>query len=128
MPSGEMVCALVHSMIADVPASFPLNLPNRGQVADLPPDVVVESICTADASGVRGRDVVTLPEPAAEALRAVVAAQELTVEAALTGRRDLVVEAMRTDPLARRVPDDAVGAMVDEMLAATAPWLPGFAV
>ena len=127
MPSGEMVCALVHSVLADAPASFPLNIPNRGQVADLPADVVVESFCTVDASGVRGRDVVTLPEPAAEALRAVVAAQELTVEAALTGRRELVVEAMRTDPLASCVPADTIGAMVDEMLAATAPWLPRFA-
>ena len=126
MPSGEMVCGLIHHVLTGTPGEYPANIPNHGQVADLPPDVVVESICTVDGDGVRGRDVVTLPEPAVEQLRRVVAAQELTVEAALTGSHDLVVEAMGVDPLASRVPDGARQAMVDEMLAATAPWLPAF--
>jgi alpha-galactosidase len=126
MPSGEMVCGIVHHLVTGTAGEYPGNLPNRGQVPDLPPDVVVEGICTVDGDGARGRDVVPLPPEAVEQLRVVVAAQELTVEAALTGSRDLVVEAMRTDPLASRVADGDREAMVDEMLAATAPWLPAF--
>jgi len=126
MPSGEMVCGIVHNVVTGTRGEYPGNLPNRGQLPDLPPDVVVEGICVVDGDGARARDVVALPPPAVDALRPVVRAQELTVEAALTGSRDLVVEAMRTDPLASRVPAAAVPAMVDEMLAATAPWLPAF--
>ena len=54
------------------------------------------------------------------------ASQELTVEAAVTGDRDKVFEAMLLDPLAGRIDYDQVGEMTDEMLAATKPWLPQF--
>ena len=63
----------------------------------------------------------------AEYLRRVSTAQELTVEAALTGSRESVFEAMLADPLAGRLDYDALGRMVDEMLAATSRWLPQFA-
>src|SRR5712691_5275186 len=61
MPSGEMVAPLINSFLRNQLAAFPLNIPNHGQVADLPRDVVVESMCLTDASGVRGRDTVHLP-------------------------------------------------------------------
>jgi alpha-galactosidase len=127
MPSGEMVCGLIHHLVTGTRGELPVNLPNRGQVPGLPNAAVVETVGVADGDGVRGRDVVTLPEPVARHLRTIVAAQEVTVEAALTGSRDLVVEAMRLDPLAGRVDPARIGSMVDDMLAATAPWLPAFA-
>jgi alpha-galactosidase/6-phospho-beta-glucosidase family protein len=63
----------------------------------------------------------------AEWLRRVSAVQELTVEAALLGDRDTVVEAMLLDPLAGRIDIDRVEQMTDEMLHATQAWLPQFA-
>ena len=127
MPSGEMVAPVIMCMLENLPGWFPLNIPNHGQVADLPPDVVVESMCVADRDGVRGRDVVSLPPALAETLHRVSAAQELTVEAGLTGSRERVLEALLVDPLAGRIDYDALGAMGDEMLAATKRWLPQFA-
>ena len=50
-----------------------------------------------------------------------------TVEAAITGDRQKVVEAMLLDPLAGRIDFDHLQQMTDEMLAATAEWLPQFA-
>jgi alpha-galactosidase len=126
MPSGEMVAPMIQCRMNDQPGWFPLNIPNHGQVADLPHGVVVESMCTVDASGVRGRDEVTLPPAMAEQLRQVSTSQELTVEAAITGNRDKVFEAMLEDPLAGRIDYDALGRMTDEMLAATKRWLPQF--
>jgi len=127
MPSGEMVAPMIRCRMLDQPGWFPLNIPNTGQVADLPLAVVVESMCVVDADGVRGRDEVTLPPAMAEQLRRVSASQELTVEAAVSGSRDKVLEAMLADPLAGRIDYDALGRMTDEMLAATKPWLPQFA-
>jgi alpha-galactosidase len=127
MPSGELVAPVIACRMLDRPGWFPLNIPNHGQVADLPPDVVVESMCVVDGSGVRGRDEVTLPPAMAEHLRRVSASQELTVEAAITGDRDDVLAAMLADPLAGRIDYDALGAMTHELLVATKPWLPQFA-
>ena len=77
--------------------------------------------------GVRGRDQAECPPGLAEHLRRVSASQELTVEAGLTGSREKVFEAMLADPLAGRIDWDELAAMTDEMLAATAQWLPQFA-
>jgi alpha-galactosidase/6-phospho-beta-glucosidase family protein len=61
-----------------------------------------------------------------EYLRRANVAQEWTVEAALTGDRTLVLEAMLADAMATQIAYDDVVAMTDEMLTATARWLPQF--
>jgi alpha-galactosidase len=127
MRSGEMVAPMIDAFLRDRPRTFPLNLPNTGQVPDLPPDVVVEAMCIADGKGLHPRDEPRLPPVLAEWVRRISASQERTVEAALSGRRDQVVEAMLLDPLAGRIDFDHLEQMTDEMLAATARWLPQFA-
>ncbi|HTT86658.1 MAG TPA: hypothetical protein VMF60_04775, partial [Acidimicrobiales bacterium] len=126
-PSGELVAPLIDAVVTGAPSSLPVNLPNTGQVADLPHGVVVECMGVADAAGVRPRDVASAG-PAAEHLRRVVAAQELTVEAALTGDPALVLRAMLADPVAGTLPFEHVRSMTHELLAASAPWLPQFPV
>jgi alpha-galactosidase len=125
--SGELVAAIVEGVLTGGSDPLPVNLPNTGQVASLPPGVVVECIGVADGSGVRARDQVTVPSILGECLRRVALAEELTVEAALTANPTTVLEAMLADPLAGALPFEKVVAMRDEMLAATAAWLPGFA-
>jgi alpha-galactosidase len=127
MPSGEMVAPVITCLMLDQPGWFPLNIPNEGQVADLPDGVTVESMCVADGKGVHGRDEVHLPVTMAECVHRVSAAQECTVEAAVTGSRDKVFEAMLLDPLAGRIDFDRLSTMTDEMLTATKAWLPQFA-
>ena len=99
LPSGEMVAPVIQCLLLDQPGSFPLNVPNDGQVADLPLGATVESMCLVSANGVRGRDSVALPAPLAECLRRVSASQELTVDAAMSGDRDAAFAAMLLDPL-----------------------------
>ncbi|MDQ1477450.1 MAG: hypothetical protein QOE62_2679 [Actinomycetota bacterium] len=127
MPSGEMVAPMIDAFLRDRQHAFPLNLPNAGQAPDLPDDVVVEAMCVADGEGLHPRDEARLPPVLAEWVRRISAAQEATVTAALSGDRDKVVEAMLLDPLAGRIDFDHVEQMTDEMLAATAQWLPQFA-
>jgi alpha-galactosidase len=127
MPSGEMVAPIIDSFLRNKPRTFPLNLPNTGQVPDLPPEVVVEAMCVADGDGLRGRDRPHAPSVLVEWLSRIVSSQEATVEAAITGSRDKVLEAMLLDPLAGRTDFDRLQQMTDEMLAATKQWLPQFA-
>jgi alpha-galactosidase len=126
-PSGEMVAPMLDSFLRDKPRRFPLNLPNAGQCPDLPADAVVESMMTVRGDGPSGGDQAHAPAVLAESLRRVVAAQEMTVEAAITGDRDRAVDAMLLDPLAGRIDFDRVAEMTHEMLAATSRWLPQFA-
>ena len=66
------------------------------------------------------------PAVCAEWIRRHVEVQELTVEAALTGDRDAVCAAMALDPLCGRADLRDIEAMTDDLLAATAAWLPQF--
>jgi alpha-galactosidase len=126
-PSGEIVAPLIDAFLRDKTRSFPLNLPNAGQCPDIVDGPVVESMVTADGDGLRGRDAAAAPPVLGEWLRRIVSSQEATVEAAITGDRDKVVEAMLLDPLAGRSDFDQLVQMTDELLDATKPWLPQFA-
>jgi alpha-galactosidase/6-phospho-beta-glucosidase family protein len=125
--SGELPAPMIEAMLTGVPFEAPVNIPNTGQAPDLPDDVVVESICVIDGNGIRGRDVSRLPAPYAEIVRRHTATQELTVEAALCGDRSLAAQAFALDPLAGRGDLGEMDAMVSELLAGTAEWLPQFA-
>jgi alpha-galactosidase/6-phospho-beta-glucosidase family protein len=125
--SGELPSPLIQALLSGEPFEAPVNIPNAGQAPQLPPDVVLESICVVDGDGIRGRDVSVLPAPYDEIVRRHVATQELTIEAALRGDRALAAEAFALDPLAGRGDLRVQEDMVDELLAGTAEWLPQFA-
>jgi alpha-galactosidase len=125
-PSGELVAPLLDSIVRRAPRPLPVNLPNAGQVQNLGEGTVVECIGLAQGGKVVARDSVDVPSILGEQLRRVAIAEELTVEAALTGSRTTVLEAMLADPMAGRLPYEHVVAMTDELLAATSPWLPQF--
>jgi alpha-galactosidase/6-phospho-beta-glucosidase family protein len=122
--SGEMVAPILDSLITGTTRELPLNVPNEGQAADQPRDVIVEGFCLVNDDGIKGRDAVTMPAPLGELVRRHIAVQELTVDAALRADRDLAYQAMTLDPLAGRGDLAETAAMLDELLAATAPWLP----
>jgi alpha-galactosidase len=125
--SGELAAPLIDAVVRGKERTLPMNLPNTGQVTDVPRGSVVECMGIADANGVRARDVASAG-PLGEHLRRVVASQELTVQAALQGDPDLVLQAMLADPVAGSLPWDQVNQMTRQMLDATAPWLPQFAL
>ena len=124
--SGELPALVIDSLVTGTPRHLPVNIPNRGQVPDAPEGSVVESICTVDGDGIRGRDVVPLPAPFAELVRRHAAVTELTLAAALGGDRVVAGQAFLLDPLAGRGDLHDTEAMTDELLAGTAPWLPRF--
>ena len=125
-PSGELVAPLLDAIVSGTRRVLPVNLPNTGQVEDLPKGAIVECMGVADGKGVKPRDVARVGGWLGEQLRRVHAAQELTVDAARTGDATTVLEAMLVDPAAGALPYEHVVAMTEEMLAAEAAWLPQF--
>lgn len=103
------------------------NIENRGLITNLPDGCTVEIPCYADRNGISAGWVGQLPMGCAATCRASVSVQEMAVEAALTGNRELVKLAVLHDPLTAAVcGTEQVWSMCDEMLEALAPWLPQF--
>jgi alpha-galactosidase/6-phospho-beta-glucosidase family protein len=116
--SEEQLAPVMAALAGGPRGRFIVNVPNRGQVDNLPRDAIVECIAEIDALGVRPLAVGALPDAAYAAIAPHVAQQELIVEAGLTGHREPALAALATDPLAR---DPAtVEPMLDELLAANA--------
>ncbi len=126
--SGELPAPVVDSLVTGDERHLPVNIPNAGQVPDVPSGSVVESICVVDGTGIKGRDIAPLASPFDELVRRHSAVQEMTVSAALDGDRRLVEAAFLLDPLAGRGDLLDTEEMVDELLADTASWLPQFAL
>ncbi len=125
-PSGELVASLLEGLLTGTDRSLPVNLPNTGQVESLPEGVVVECMGVAGREGLRPRDRTTVPGYLGEHVHRIAASQDLTVQAALSGDPRTVLEAMLLDPITGRLPYEDIVAMTDELLAATADWLPQF--
>lgn len=100
------------------------NLPNEGQIQNLPRGAVVETYATVDGLGARGVCFGELPSPLEELVRPHVANQEKLVEAGLKGDKELAFEAFAGDPLVSRHPE--VGRMFDDLFEAHAHLLPQF--
>ena len=104
-----------------------VNVPNRGAIANLPADAVVEVPAVVGAAGVVPLRVGALPPAIAAVLTARAQQQELTLQAALRGDRGIALQALALDPLvpgpdvARRILDDAVGAHGPTLAAFSSP-------
>jgi len=102
-----------------------MNLPNRGQIGNLPHNVVVETCGVADSSGAHGISVGDLPPGIHAVVSRHVSNQEMIVEAGLSGDVGLARQALLNDPLVTLPPETAV-TMLDEMLEANRAYLPMF--
>ena len=104
------------------------NVPNRGVITNLPDGCCVEVPCLVDGTGMHPFAVGALPPQCAALNRAMINVQELAVEAARSGNREQVYQAIMLDPLTAAVLSlPQIRAMVDELFAAEAAWLPDFA-
>ena len=102
----------------------PVNTANIGQIDNLPRDVVVETLAVVNSMGIQPISVGVLPEFAALQLMRHIPTQEMIVEAALTGDKNLAILALSQDPLIPN-PDIAkkiAGDVFDEFKE----WLPQF--
>ncbi len=123
-PSQEAASRLIAGLATATHAVDILNLPNRGQLPDLPRDAVVETMGTAGPMGAQGFAVGSLPRGIAGHLKKLVEMQEMVGDAALTGDRKLALEALLMDPLVKEY--SSAKKMLDQLLRATKQYLPQF--
>ncbi|WP_084963918.1 hypothetical protein [Thermoactinospora rubra] len=121
----EQLIAIIRSITFDRREMFSVNVPNRGAVPGLPDDAALEIPGVATARGLRPVQVPDLSAPLTSILARRLASVYLAVEAAMTGSRDLAVEAVIADGA---VTDPAAAAaLTDALIAAHKRFLPNFA-
>jgi alpha-galactosidase len=123
---GERVVSIMESILLDrITFELAVNVRNDGLIPNLPPEAVVEVPGITNGYGVQGVGVGPLPEGIANVLRSRLYQQELTVDAALQGDRQLALQALLADPLVRDV--ESAEAMLNEALHVHSNNLPQFA-
>jgi alpha-galactosidase/6-phospho-beta-glucosidase family protein len=101
-----------------------VNLPNTGQVDNLPRGAVVETLAEITSAGAQPLTVGAVPPGVLSTLQPHVTNQEMIARAAMEGDRGLALQAMVNDPL---VPSLQVARkLLDELLEAHAGYLPQF--
>lgn len=110
---------IIHSMETNTPRVIYGNVPNTGLITNLPDRCCVELPVLVDAQGLQPTHIGDLPPQLAAICRTNINVQELTVEAALTGKREHIYHAVMTDPhAAATLPLDKIWAMCDELIEA----------
>ncbi|TPX06216.1 alpha-glucosidase/alpha-galactosidase, partial [Schumannella luteola] len=123
--AAEYAPQIIHSMLTGTEREIHTNVVNRGLIDNLPEGAVVEVPSRVDAAGVTPLAVGAIPTAGAALNRTYLSVAELTIEAARTGSRELVHQAVLVDPNASSsLTPAALASLVDEMLDAHKPLMP----
>ncbi len=101
-----------------------INVPNNGTIDFLNDDAVIETACFVSRDGIKPIGLKNYPKEVVGLISAVKNYEQLTVEAALTGDKDIALKALLAHPLVREY--DIAKPLLDEMLEAHKEYLPQF--
>jgi alpha-galactosidase len=101
-----------------------VNVPNQGQIPNLPEGAIIELPGLLNAGGVTGIPVGAMPEGITELLRREITASHLTVDAVVNGDRNLALQALLLDPVIRDI--DVARQILDDYLTTYREHLPTF--
>lgn len=126
-PSREYAALIIHSMETGQPRVVYGNVPNHGLIDNLPTGCSVEVPCLVDHNGIQPTRIGALPPHLAALMRTNINVQELTVEAAVTGKREYIYHAAMLDPhTAAELDLEQIHALVDDLITAHGEWLPPY--
>lgn len=117
--SHEYGAFIIHACETNRPKVIYGNVPNRGLITNLPEGCCVEVPCLVDGNGIQGTHVGNLPPQLAAICQSNINVQALTVEAALTGKREHIYHAVMMDPhTSATLTLDKIWAMCDDLIEA----------
>lgn len=125
--SHEYASYIMEAIETNVPFKIGGNVMNTGLIPNLPAEACVEVPCLVDSSGVTPTFVGNLPPQCAALNRTNINTQLLTIEAAITRKKEHIYHAAMLDPhtSSELSIDDIVG-MCDDLIAAHGDWLPKY--
>ncbi|MCH1640771.1 alpha-glucosidase/alpha-galactosidase [Paenibacillus timonensis] len=125
--SHEYASYIMEAIETDIPFKIGGNVMNTGLIPNLPAEACVEVPCLVDASGVTPTYVGNLPPQCAALNRTNINTQLLTIEAAITGKKEHIYHAAMLDPhTSAELSIDDIIAMCDDLIEAHGDWLPAY--
>jgi len=125
--SHEYASYIFEAMVTNKPIKIGGNVMNTGLITNLPTEACVEVPCLVDASGVTPTYVGNLPPQLAALNRTNINTQLLTIEAAMTGKKEHIYHAAMLDPhTSAELSIDDIVAMCDDLIEAHGNWLPKY--
>ena len=126
--SHEYASYIFEAMETNKPFKIGGNVMNTGGlIANLPREACVEVPCLVDASGVTPTYVGNLPPQLAALNRTNINTQLLTIEAAMTGKKEHIYHAALLDPhTSAELSIDDIVSLCDDLIEAHGDWLPKF--
>ena len=125
--SNEYAASIIEAVETGKPFSFGGNVMNTGLIDNLPADCCVEVTCLANEGGIQPCHIGALPHQLAALNMRKVSVHQVTVDAALTGKKDYIYQAAMLDPHASaELSIDDIRAMVDDLIEAHGDWLPKY--
>ncbi|MEC0241156.1 alpha-glucosidase/alpha-galactosidase [Paenibacillus dokdonensis] len=125
--SKEYASYIMEAMETNVPFKIGGNVMNTGLITNLPKEACVEVPCLVDRSGISPTFVGDLPPQLAALNRTNINTQLLTIEAAITGKKEHIYHAAMLDPhTAAELSLDDIVALCDDLIEAHGSWLPEF--
>ena len=100
------------------------NLPNVGQMNNLPMGATVETPVIVNGAGIQAAHMGALPEPIAELCRREITTAQLCVDAAVEGDRDKALQCLLLDPVITDI--DTAKKILDDYLTSYREYLPQF--
>jgi alpha-galactosidase/6-phospho-beta-glucosidase family protein len=124
--SAEELPAIMEAIVCDKSVTGMVNMPNAGQIDNLPKDITVETLAEINQDGITCKKSGELPRPIATLCRFHSDIHEMTVEASLKGDRKLLLDAMLLDPSTAHADFSSISTMCNELLESNKKWLPRF--
>jgi alpha-galactosidase len=122
---GIGVVRLIESLALGKPMLYPgINVANKNCVGNLPSWSVVEVPAYADSTGIHPVEVGDLPKAIAGFTTQRTLQYETTIDAALTGDRNLALQALLLDGYIDSV--ETAEKLLKDMLQAEKDWLPKY--
>jgi alpha-galactosidase/6-phospho-beta-glucosidase family protein len=103
-----------------------MNLPNEQQIANLPTGAIVETYGVIDSTGPHAFTYGSLPAGVQNIVEHHIRQQEMTIDAAMTGNREIALQVLLNDPFSSRLTVPQASQMLEELLEANRQYLPGF--
>lgn len=123
----EYASYIMEAMVTDVPYKIGGNVINKGLIDNLPKEACVEVACLVNKYGVQPCVQGPLPLQLAAMNMTNINVQLLTIEAAVTLKKEHIYQAAMLDPhVSSELTIDETVAMCDDLIATHGDWLPEY--
>ena len=125
--SEEYASYIMEAITTNKPYKIGGNVLNNGLIDNLPKEACVEVPCLIDGSGIKPCHVGPLPLQLAAMNSSNIYPQLLTIEAAVTKKKDLIYQAAMMDPhTGAELSTDDIVALCNDLIEAHGDWLPKY--